>query len=419
MSSRNRVIYQSEALYISEDASSTGSFDHVQLERVQSANYSFNISRQDINQYGQLARIDSVVLEAPTVSFDMTYYLTNGFNEQALKFSANDAFSVGFASGHLVSSSGQNVYIVTSADGTDANQSNSTPTSIISLGNMYVSDYTIDASVGSIPTASVSMEGVNIRAQSEGISGSLTGVHAGRQASLGSPVTIQHSGLSGILTPGVNQELGTSLHANPVVMLPPLTTGTSSSITALRPGDVKVTFGNAALNDGANVDNGPIVQLTGAGSAHVQSVSLNVGLSRSPIERLGSKFPFARVVDFPVNASFSVSAIVGETTARNLSTIIDNQAGVDCQVSFFEPGSTSTAQASFKIINAKLDSESFSSSIGSNKTVDLTFSTQIGGPIDTTNNVLFSGNFQKDNDVAFATPTDMFTGAFDGDGDSQ
>jgi hypothetical protein len=40
---------------------------------------------------------------------------------------------------------------------------------------------------------------------------------------------------------------------------------------------------------------------------------------------------------------------------------------------------------------AKLDSESFSSSIGSNKTVDLTFSTQIGGPNDTGNGVFVSG----------------------------
>jgi hypothetical protein len=54
---RNRVIYQSEALYVSKDASVTGSSDHKQLERVQSANYSFNISRQDVNQFGQLGII--------------------------------------------------------------------------------------------------------------------------------------------------------------------------------------------------------------------------------------------------------------------------------------------------------------------------------------------------------------------------
>ena len=40
---------------------------------------------------------------------------------------------------------------------------------------------------------------------------------------------------------------------------------------------------------------------------------------------------------------------------------------------------------------AVLDSESFSSAIGDNKTVDLTFSTQIGGPEETSVGVFMSG----------------------------
>jgi hypothetical protein len=83
---RNRVIYQSEALYVSEDASQIATGKHKQLERVQSANYNFSISRTDINQYGQLGRLDSLVLEAPTVAADFSYYLTDGMNEKALRF---------------------------------------------------------------------------------------------------------------------------------------------------------------------------------------------------------------------------------------------------------------------------------------------------------------------------------------------
>ena len=40
---------------------------------------------------------------------------------------------------------------------------------------------------------------------------------------------------------------------------------------------------------------------------------------------------------------------------------------------------------------ARIDSESISSDIGSNKSVDLTFTTQIGGPEDTDHGVLISG----------------------------
>jgi hypothetical protein len=69
---RNRVIYQSEALYISKNVNSTDSGDHRQLTRVQNANYNFSIDRQDVNLFGLLARIDALVLKSPTVSLDFS-----------------------------------------------------------------------------------------------------------------------------------------------------------------------------------------------------------------------------------------------------------------------------------------------------------------------------------------------------------
>ena len=111
---RARVIYQSEALYVgtvdatghhfstSSDwntradykthathAAAVAEGDSIrtgvqQLRRVQSANYSFSINRQDVNQFGQLGRIDSVAIDPPTVTLDFSYYVTNGINERLL-----------------------------------------------------------------------------------------------------------------------------------------------------------------------------------------------------------------------------------------------------------------------------------------------------------------------------------------------
>lgn len=362
---RNRVIYQSEALFVSKDASSTTTGDHEQLERVQSANYSFSISRQDINQYGQLGRIDSLVLEAPTVSVDFSYYLGDGWNEMALGFGESNDFTVGFASGHMTATSGKNLYILASEEGVDVVDT-TTPQSVIGIGNAYLTDYTLDASVGSIPTVSVTMEAANIN----GITGP----------------TFSTNKYTGISTPAINQADGAKRTDN--IELPQATTGVGS-VTALRPGDITVTFGSAE----SDAQDGPIVDISdNADGAHIQSISLSLAMSRSPLERLGSRFPFARTVDFPVNATMNVSAIVNDITAANLADIIDNQNGVTIQVTFKDRDQT-TAKSSFKLLNAKLDSESFSSSIGSNKTVDLTFSTQIGGPEDTTNNILYSGAY--------------------------
>jgi hypothetical protein len=385
MANRNRVIYQSEGLFVNDNASSTGAANAEQLGRVQSANYSFTINRQDVNQFGDLARIDSLVLDPPTVSLDFSYYLTDGFNERALGFFVQNSGSTGtnrginagsntegnFASGHLTANSGVNLYIVTSPDGEDLNKGISgqgeaidASDTVIGIGNCYVSDYSLDLSVGSLPTVSVTMEGANMRSTSDG---------------------------SSIINPAINQEDGTAATDTPQagkILLPNPTenggiTGVEGEapITALRPGDVSVSLANVAGESLAVID--------GAAGAHIQSVSVGLPLSRSPIQRLGSKFPFARDVDFPVDISMSVSAIMNDTHSANLVDILNS--GVQT-VSFAvnDPdGTTAAIRGTLK--GAKLDSESFSSSIGSNKTVDLTFSTQVGGPNDTTNGFFMSG----------------------------
>lgn len=366
---RNRVIYQSEALYISDDASSTAHANHNQLHRVQSANYNFSIARTDINQYGQLGRLDSIVLESPTVGVDFSYYLHDGTNEVNLGFADSTNFTdsqVGFLSGHFVEGSGKNLYIVTSPEGQDVNIQAETSTgySTIGIGNAYLTDYSLEASVGSIPTVSVSMEGLNINGDAQ-VSGSTAGI-------------------SGISSPAVKREDGDDFTTTLAAL--PAPNALDSAVAALRPGDIVIAFGNAATD----ATKGPIATLgSDASASHIQSLSLNTSVSRTPIERLGSRFAFARPADFPVTASLSISAIVNDITAASLNDIIDDEVGSDITITFKNPGGT--AQAAYQLKNAKLDSESFSSSIGSNKSVDLTFSCSIGGPADTTNNVFFSG----------------------------
>jgi len=365
---KNRVIYQSDALFTSKTVNSTGSGEHVQLRRVQSANYSFNVTRQDVNQFGQLARLEAIILEAPTVSFDMSYYLGDGYNEQALNFKNSTALNAGFISGQIASSSGNNFYILTAPEGVDANfKYDSSGFSTIGIGNAFLTDYSLEASVGSIPTISCSFEGTNMNATA-GVSGSAAGF----------------SGISGV---GIDPEAGTLLEDQTSgIVLPAASEGTGLNIpSALRPGDITLSLGNA--------DGDAFVDLNGDGSAHVQSISMSIPLGRTPIDKLGTRFSFARVVDFPITPTLSVSAIVSETETKALTDIINDDAFItDLQFTFNDSNSENTPRASYKMKNLKLDSQSFSSSIGPNKTVDLTFSLSIGGPNDNVNNVFFSGS---------------------------
>lgn len=363
---RNRVIYQSEGLYVSKDAASTGSGDHMHLSRVQSANYNFNIARQDINQYGELARIDSIVIEAPTVALDFSYYISNGQNEKDIGFSVIPSGSgissaPQFIGGLITGGAGRNFFIVTSSEGSDLNAETGTSglsgKQAIGIGNAYLTDYSVEFAVGSIPTATVSFEAANVLAST--ISGTNSGTN-----------------------PAVNQENGTSLGTAVVLPTPSSNTGV---VSALRPGDITVDFG------GFN-GSGLLGILGGANGIHLQSMSLSIPLSRTPIQRLGSKFAYARSVDFPVNATISLNGVQNDIGSGTLMDLLDTNSKTEMSITIKRPG-TAIDAVKYIIKNAQLDSSSVSSSIGSNKTADFTFSAQMGGINDTNDGVVMSGTF--------------------------
>jgi hypothetical protein len=420
---RNRVIYQSEALYVSKNIdSSTGVGEHYQLTRVQSANYNFDITRQDVNQFGQLARIDALVLQSPTVSLDFSYYPTDGSNEKALGFyvrgvteyvysgtgvggglaatciattSANNVqpatvpttgwgfsgkrFSseANFASGQMGASSGQNFYIVTADEGSDVNTLSAydgyelSGKSVIAIGNGFLSNYTFNAAVGQLPTASVTIEGLNMSSSS--VIGTLV---------TGTNLTGTGNYVS---SPTINPEQGTVKGYTGKLPDPIEATG-GAYISALRPGDI--TLGFSSYEGGTS---SPISKLSGDGAINVQNASLTLPLSRTPIERLGSRFAFARVVDFPIVATLNVSAVVSNSTAKNLASMLDDNTKRTITLTVNKPDGSGTKALEFSFKGSQLKSESFSSSIGANKTVDLVFETQVGGPSDVNNGIYLSG----------------------------
>ena len=121
----------------------------------------------------------------------------------------------------------------------------------------------------------------------------------------------------------------------------------------------------------------------------LQSFSLGVDLGRTPLEKLGSRFAFSREIDFPVTATLDFSANLGDMKAgsdvgdASLESIVeDDSADYDIAVCV-KP--TVGHGLHWVLMGAKLDSQSFSSSIGDNKSVDMSFSCQIGGPTDIKN----------------------------------
>ena len=176
---KNRIIYQSQSVYAGPSAPS-GDYVHetgvvsttsrakpAPLQRVQNVNYSFDIARTDFNQFGQLANIDRIILDSPTVSMDFSYYLANFGNEKKMGFHImGDATLASCVSGMLNRTSDErNYYIRVASDGQDSVGDATTGTGtndVIGIGNGFMSSYSSDASVGDFPTASITVEALNI-----------------------------------------------------------------------------------------------------------------------------------------------------------------------------------------------------------------------------------------------------------------
>lgn len=399
---RNRVIYQSQALFIAPSSTGTqvsglgktgpygpdsaatltgGASLLKKLDRVQNCNFNFTINRQDINEFGRLARLDSIVMESPTVGLDFSYYITDGLNERLLgmnMFSTSDTTNTVAAaqsiSGLLQDLQGNNYYILTVQEGEDVvgTSSSTTPASsntIVGIGNGFISEYGFDATVGAIPKANVTVEAFNIKA--DALIGSSDGVITGNSPAidiLSNPATKLTSigaayMLSGAFTTGV------------------------SAVTALRPGDIVLTLDNP---DG-------MTDLTGSNKAHIQSFKFTIPLSRTILQRLGNTFGFARVINVPINMDVTISAIVSELKTMNLFDKLTSATKNYFTVQLND--SSSTAKVRYGISGALLKTENYSENLGDNQTVDLTFGIQLGGANDTQNGVFMSGSYSADSIV--------------------
>lgn len=369
--SRNRVIYQSDAVFAAPTGTATLTAANHSLRRVQSCNYNFSIQRQDINQFGELAAIDRLIIQEPTVSVDMSYYFEpTGFNESHLGLRVNAVTGTSAAADHMLDyiiSSGanydqKNVYILTSNPGIDANDTTATAMGagasydgIIGIGNCFLTSWSLEASVGAIPTVSCALEGQNI-VFTGGISDSQ------------------------VPNPAVNDGVDPAL----VVTLPSGAGlfNAASEVSAVRPGDITLTLVKDPSSASTEPDDAPVIGLSEA-DLKIQSVTVAMTINREPIRKLGKTFAFAREITFPINCTMSVNAIVGELASQrlyNLVTACGDSAKFTGLLSIngYLSGNCTAKTSYITLKGAKLDSQNITSSIGPNKTVALEFSAQIG-----------------------------------------
>lgn len=364
MATRKRIISQSQAAFAGPSPA-TGLHNHVsgaeygnyinELTRVQSFSHSFNITRQDIGQFGQLAARSREIVESPTVTVDLSWYVTSLGNENKLGFTTNGAVSSisGFLNG---STDEKNLFFLNVGEGQDAiNNADPANHEVTAIGNAFMSNYTVDGAVGQIPSASATFEALNV---------------------------VYEEGSSGNYVPAIIPESGVPFTGYTYV-IPTATGNDAGQPTALRPGDISLSL-YAPL--GATI--------SGDGKAHIQSFSLSVPISREPLDRLGSPFSFSREIQFPVTVTLNVTANVADIKSGRLTDLVCTDEEVNLAIEMREPGCgvLGDLAAKFELRGAKLDSESMSSAIGSNASVDFSWSAQLGGPEDLVRGLFMSGS---------------------------
>jgi hypothetical protein len=350
---RNRVIPPSEALFISSNATGVQTGQITQLHRVQSANYGGSTSRQPVTQYGLQAPIDQVILEPNDVSLDFSYLVTNALNESRMGFVVDNSAQA--VSGFLTKATDEhNYYILSAPEGNDAVGGDGTAGSnrVWGIGNGFISSYQFEAAVGSFPTANVSVQALNL---------------------------VTYSNSTGQATPAIHPVSGTRI-TNTIFSLPSSVSGLVGQSTALKPGDVFLNLTSPLY--GVDISD-----------AKIQNARVSVDLSREALNKLGSHFPFSRELQYPINVSISVDALIGDLTTGSLSDIICNDAAYELTVGIRQPSCNNNGATAiqYTVRGAKLDSQSISSSVGSNKSVSLQWTAQIGGPTDTIRGLFISG----------------------------
>ena len=137
---RNRIIYQSQAVDVAGNT----------LAGVQSVSYGLDLAREEINQFGQLGALDRVILEAPTSNCEITYY-ASGLTLAQLGLPG------GLLSGAIT---GHTFPIKVALKETEADYA--VGGSMVQITSGYLTSFSTEASVGAIPTQTLSFEGLDL-----------------------------------------------------------------------------------------------------------------------------------------------------------------------------------------------------------------------------------------------------------------
>lgn len=384
---RNRITYQNVGLLVGpspafsfhsgQQAGSPSqkyaSSNLKQINLVQNASFNFNVARTEIQQIGGTTLTARKPVVQADVSVGFSYILSDGKNEDMLGFCHSGENSA-FLSGQQSTSGDRNLFLVVTDDqAEDFNlQKSYANHGVLGFGNCFPINYSIQASVGSFPTASIEYLASNVKFDTASGTMSYTD-------SLGG-IGVIGSGLIPAIDPANGQPASTPEYGYILRSGDIMTDSTdeknlghqnSGDIHYLRPGDVEMSFKQSNIGG---------INLSGSDRMHINSINIDVPINRTDLFGFGSKYVYDRRAKFPGLGNISFSATANNFTDGNLDTIFSEDQEYDFTITFLDhtsslssAGKPSNKAIELEVTKAKCQSQSFSQNIGNNMQVEGSF----------------------------------------------
>lgn len=399
---RNAIRYNAAGLFLTDSPAIQPETKDIHFfNRVQKADISVSVNRQDIKNLGSDSFLDRKIVSEPDITINFDYFLTDGHEESVLGFN--------IASGHQdVSGSiykdlkeDKTAFLIIGEEPFDLTGYAAKPgkfkgCTAIGLGNCYLTDYSISASVGSIAQASASMKCSNINYQCvdghtwEEILEAIGAILDQEDNNDDNFIRFQDDGkivldgvdentqLKGLKMPSLDlvnkgaEITGTGLVFDPILY--------NSAAAALAPGGIKVNLEN--LNVGGPILSGDFTGTCFNGHANIQSFNITVPFERENLYGFESMHAYGRKIKYPQlgNISFELTSsafksgeffdILCDDREYKIEILLNNQCSFSCLGS-------ANKDTFMKLIvdNAKFDNYTINNSIGGQaSTVSCNFS---------------------------------------------
>lgn len=325
-----------------------------QILRVQSLTYSFDNPKENVQQYGNAASISRETTNPPNVNLNFSYYMTSLDNEVNLGFyPGGDQSCLKYILDKTKDE--KNYFVFIAPEGADADGLSGADGKVKGFGNGYVNSYSIEGAVGSFPTASVSVQCSNMTSHADGVAEQIPAVDT----------------TTGLRITGQNFTVNT-LSGN--------FSGTQPKV--IRPGDITLNLTNA----------GGLFHAVSSGC--VQSFSINFDLNREGISCLGSKFPRAREIQFPVDVNFQVEMLANDIVTGDLAQFLCSTDTYRADISLNAPSCSGNGakQIGISLKNLSLEGQNWSTQVGGvGETLSISWLGQIGGTGDLNTGLFMSG----------------------------